>query len=260
MSLESNQTNQKSVTAKVFDSSADGCKYVAEYIISSIKSFNPTPERPFVLGLPTGSTPEPVYAHLVRAYQNGEISFKNVVTFNMDEYVGLDPENNQSYHYFMNHHFFNHVDIPRENINILDGQAQDIEKECADYERKIKEIGGIHLFMGGIGPNGHIAFNEVGSSANSVTRKIALAESTIKANSRFFSSPEEVPRYALSVGISTVLSAREVIILAFGQAKANAVRQSLKGEISSNCPGSFMRLHDRAMFVLDNASATDYKM
>jgi glucosamine-6-phosphate deaminase len=235
-----------------------GCNYVAEYIIKTIKDFDPIPERPFVLGLPTGSSPEPVYAYLVEAYKEGRISFKNVVTFNMDEYVGLSPSNDQSYHYFMYKHFFNHVDIPKENINILDGLATNVEEECAAYEEKIKEIGGIHLFMGGIGPNGHIAFNEVGSTADSVTRQIILEESTIIANSRFFESIDDVPKSAVSVGIATVLSAKEVIVLAFGQAKAKAVKNSLCGEISSACPGSFMRLHDNVQFVMDKAASDEY--
>lgn len=208
------------------------------------------------MGLPTGSSPEQVYANLVKAYKNGEISFKNVVTFNMDEYVGLNPENDQSYHYFMNKHFFSHVDIPKENINMLDGQAKDVQKECADYEQKIKAIGGIHLFMGGIGPNGHIAFNEVGSTKETLTRQISLAESTIEANSRFFSSRDEVPKSALSVGISTVLGAKEVIILAFGKAKANACKNSLVGSVSSECPGSFMQTHDNCTFVMDTEAAS----
>lgn len=226
--------------------------------MSRINEFAPTPERPFVLGLPTGSSPEQVYAYLVEAYKSGNVTFENVVTFNMDEYVGLSPDNDQSYHYFMYKHFFNHVNVKPENINILNGEAADVDAECAQYEEKIRRIGGIHLFMGGIGPNGHIAFNEAGSPADSVTRKIALAESTIAANSRFFASPEDVPRYALSVGIKTVLSAKEVIILAYGPAKAQAVRGSLLGDVSSECPGSFMRLHGNCTFVLDEAASTEY--
>lgn len=210
------------------------------------------------MGLPTGSSPEQVYKKLVEKYQAGEISFKNVVTFNMDEYVGISPSNDQSYHYFMHHHFFDHVDIPKENINILNGQAEDRQKECADYEEKIKKIGGIHLFLGGIGPNGHIAFNEVGSSSDSITREIALEESTIKANSRFFATSADVPRFALSVGIATVLAAKEIVILAFGSAKSNAVKHSLTGEISSECPGSFMRLHSNCTFVMDQLAAADF--
>lgn len=231
---------------------------MANLIISRINDFNPTPEKPFVLGLPTGSSPEQVYKYIVEANQQGRVTFKNVVTFNMDEYVGLSPSNDQSYHYFMFKHLFNHIDIPRENINILDGQAADVVAECARYEEKIKNIGGIHLFLGGIGPNGHIAFNEAGSSAESVTRQVELAESTVNANSRFFVSPNDVPRSALSVGISTVLGAKEVVILAFGTAKAKAVKQSLMDPVSSACPGSYMRLHDNAVFVLDKAAATEY--
>jgi glucosamine-6-phosphate deaminase len=242
----------------VFSTSDAGCFHVANLIVSRINDFAPTAERPFVMGLPTGSSPEQVYKYLVEANQQGRVSFKHVVTFNMDEYVGLSPSNDQSYHYFMFKHLFNHIDIPRENINILNGLAENVDVECARYEEKIKNIGGIHLFLGGIGPNGHIAFNEAGSSVESVTRKVALAESTVVANSRFFASPLDVPRYALSVGISTVLGAKEVVILAFGSAKAKAVKQSLLDQVSSACPGSYMRLHDNSLFVLDEAAATEY--
>ncbi|ANB14277.1 hypothetical protein AWJ20_5242 [Sugiyamaella lignohabitans] len=246
------------VSPKIFASSDIACKYVADTIITKINQFQPTADKPFVLGLPTGSSPEPVYKYIREAYSQGKVSFKHVVTFNMDEYVGLGIESDQSYHYFMYKHLFNHIDIPKENINILNGHTDNIEAECARYEQKIKDIGGIHLFLGGIGPNGHIAFNEAGSSADSVTRQISLADSTIKANSRFFASPELVPRSALTVGIATVLASEEVIILAFGPAKAKAVKHSLVDEISSSCPGSFMRLHKHCEFVMDESAASEY--
>ena len=138
-------------------------KWSAYNIARKILKFNPTPDRPFVLGLPTGSTPVETYKELINLYNNRVISFENVITFNMDEYVGLSPEHKQSYHYFMHENLFKYIDIKPENINILDGLAKDLEKECQRYEDKIKSVGGIRLFLGGIGEDGHIAFNEPGS-------------------------------------------------------------------------------------------------
>src|SRR3990172_7147941 len=131
-------------------------RWAATYIVNKIAAFNPTPERPFVLGLPTGSSPIGTYEHLVRHHKQGRVSFKNVVTFNMDEYIGLPETHPESYHYFMHHHLFRHIDIPAGSINILNGNAPDLDLECAQYEDKIRQAGGIHLFMGGIGPDGHI--------------------------------------------------------------------------------------------------------
>ena len=165
----------------IFSNPNDAAEYLANYIIAKINS---TP-RTFVLGLPTGSSPEGIYAKLIEANKQGRVSFKNVVTFNMDEYLGLAPSDLQSYHYFMYDKFFNHIDIPRENIHILNGLAANIDEECANYEKKIKQYGRIDLFLGGLGPEGHLAFNEAGSSRNSKTRKVELVESTIKANCRF---------------------------------------------------------------------------
>lgn len=245
---------------KTFDLKENACQYVAEYLAKRINEFVPSAEKPhFVLGLPTGSSPEPVYHHLVQLYNNNKVSFKNVVTFNMDEYVGLGPDSDQSYHYFMHHHLFDHVDIPRDQIHILNGLAADVDAECAAYEALIAKLGPIDVFLGGIGPNGHIAFNEVGSTIDSRTRKIQLEESTIVANSRFFQNKSDVPRYALSVGIATVLAARQVIILAFGGAKAHAVKVSLLDKVSSDCPGTFMRSHANVEFIMDEASAAEYQ-
>jgi glucosamine-6-phosphate deaminase len=161
-------------------------RWAATYIVRKIEKFGPTPERPFVLGLPTGSSPIGTYEHLVRYHRQGKVSFRNVITFNMDEYIGLPATHPESYTYFMHHHLFRHIDIPRESINILNGNAPDLELECEQYEEKIRAAGGIHLFLGGIGPDGHIAFNEPGSSLTSRTRVKTLTYDTRKANSRFF--------------------------------------------------------------------------
>lgn len=246
------------VKQATFSSADDASEYLANHIIKKINDFAPTPERPFVIGLPTGSSPEGVYARLIKANKAGLVSFKNVVTFNMDEYLGLPPTNEQSYHYFMFDKFFNHIDIPRENINILNGLAEDIEKECADYEAKIKKYGRIHLFMGGLGPEGHLAFNEAGSSRDSITRKVSLVPSTIKANCRFFDNDEsKVPRFALSVGISTVLdNSDEVAIIVLGQNKHYALDKTINGTKNDpRFPSSYLQDHDNVLVVCDNAAA-----
>ncbi|EGW32677.1 glucosamine-6-phosphate isomerase [Spathaspora passalidarum NRRL Y-27907] len=241
-----------------FSSAEDASEYLANYIISKVNNFQPTPSKPFVLGLPTGSSPEGVYARLIKANKAGKVTFKNVVTFNMDEYLGLKPTDKQSYHYFMYDKFFNHVDIPRENINILNGLATDIDKECANYEAKIKKYGRIHLFMGGLGPEGHLAFNEAGSSRDSITRRVSLVPSTIKANCRFFENDEsKVPRYALSVGISTILdNSDEVALIVLGEAKAAALEKTIHGKKNdAQFPSSYLQDHPNALIVCDNAAA-----
>jgi glucosamine-6-phosphate deaminase len=241
-----------------FSSKEDASSYLAKYIIDRINQFAPTPSKPFVLGLPTGSSPEGVYGKLIEAYKEGKVSFKNVVTFNMDEYIGLKPSNQQSYHYFMFNKFFNHIDIPRENINILNGLANNIEEECHRYEAKIKSVGRINLFMGGLGAEGHLAFNEAGSVRESITRKVALVESTLKANSRFFNNDtSKVPSHALSVGISTILdNSDEIVIIVLGKSKTFALEKTLYGtKNDANYPSSYLQDHHNVMVVCDNEAA-----
>lgn len=242
----------------IFSTAEDASDYLAERIISKITAFGPTAHRPFVLGLPTGSSPEGVYARLIKAYQQKRVSFKNVVTFNMDEYLGLPPLNSQSYHYFMFDKFFNHVDIPRANINILNGLAKDTDAECKRYEAKIKAHGRIHFFMGGLGPEGHLAFNEAGSERTSVTRVVDLVPSTIKANCRFFDNDEsKVPKYALSVGISTILdNSDEVAIIVLGAAKQFALEKTIFGKKNDpQFPSSYLQDHPNVLIVSDTAAA-----
>ena len=171
----------------IHDNYQDLSKWLAYYVAGKINKFQPTKTKPFVIGLPTGSSPLGVYLELISLYKDEKVSFKNVVTFNMDEYVGISEDHPESYHYFMYSNFFNHIDIPKENINILNGNAIDLLKECSDFEEKIMKVGGIELFLGGIGSDGHIAFNEPGSSLSSRTRLKTLTHDTIMANSRFFS-------------------------------------------------------------------------
>lgn len=241
-----------------FSNAEDASEYLAEYIIRKIVAFGPTEKRPFVMGLPTGSSPEGVYKRLVEAYRKGRVSFKHVVTFNMDEYLGLKPKDKQSYHYFMYDKFFNHVDIPRQNINILSGVTDDVEGECRRYEEKIKSYGRINFFMGGMGPEGHLAFNEAGSSRDSITRKVTLVESSIKANSRFFGNDiAKVPKYALSVGISTILdNSDEIAIIVLGSNKQFALKKTLFGKSSDpKYPSSYLQEHPNVLIVCDYAAA-----
>jgi glucosamine-6-phosphate deaminase len=232
--------------------------WTASYIIDQINKADPTREKPFVLGLPTGSSPLPVYKEFVKRYKAGKISFKNVITFNMDEYVGLDEKHTESYHYFMYDNLFNHVDVPRENINILNGNAEDLEKECDNYERKIKAVGGIDLFLGGIGPDGHIAFNEPGSSLTSRTRVKTLRYDTMVANSRFFGGDiTKVPKQALTVGVGTVMDAKDVLIIITGFSKARALKEVVEGGISHMWTASILQMHQRGIIVCDEPATSE---
>ncbi len=236
-------------------------KWVADYFLDRIRAFGPTEEKPFVMGLPTGSSPTPVYEEWIRQYKAGKISFKNVVTFNMDEYVNLPENHPESYHSFMYEHLFNHIDIPPENIHILDGNAPDLEKECQDYEEKISQFGGVELFLGGIGPDGHIAFNEPGSSLVSRTRVKTLSYDTIQANARFFGGDmSKVPKQALTVGVGTVMDAREVVIIITGFHKARAVREVIEGGVSHMWTVSMLQLHEHAIIALDEPATMELQV
>ena len=233
-------------------------KWAANHIIERIRAFAPTEDRPFVLGLPTGGTPLGTYAELIRRHKAGEVSFRHVITFNMDEYIGLPKEHEQSYYSFMWTNFFSHIDILPENAHILNGNAEDIQAECERYEAKIKEVGGIDLFMGGIGPDGHIAFNEPGSSLTSRTRVKSLTTDTIIANSRFFDNDlNKVPKTAVTVGVGTVMDAREVLILAHGHNKARAIREVVEGPISQRWTITCLQLHPHGIIVCDEEACDE---
>jgi glucosamine-6-phosphate deaminase len=235
--------------------------WVATYVIDKIKKANPTKDKPFVLGLPTGSSPLPVYKELIKRHKAGKISFRNVITFNMDEYVSLPENHTERYHFFMHDNLFNHIDIPKENINILNGNAKDLEKECHNYEKKISKCGGIDLFLGGIGPDGHIAFNEPGSSLSSRTRIKTLSYDTILANSRFFSGDiRKVPTQALTVGVGTVMDAKEVLIIITGYNKARALREAVEGGISHMWTVSMLQMHKKAVFVCDEPATMELQV
>ena len=235
--------------------------YAADYVINRINEHNKRSDRPFVLGLPTGSSPIGMYRELVKAVSEGRVSFRNVVTFNMDEYVGLPEEHSESYHSFMHRHLFDHIDCPKENIHILNGNADDLMKECADYEKAIESYGGIDLFVGGIGPDGHIAFNEPFSSFSSRTRIKTLTKDTRIANSRFFGgNPDDVPQCALTVGVATVMDAREVLILCNGHNKARALYAAVEGPICQAWTISALQNHPRGVIVCDENATDELKV
>ena len=236
-------------------------KWAAEYVIKRINEFNPTPEHRFVLGLPTGSSPIGMYKELVKACKEGRVSFKNVVTFNMDEYCGLPESHPESYHSFMANNLFNHIDCPKENIHILNGNAENLDEECARYEEMIRQAGGVDLFLGGIGPDGHIAFNEPCSSLSSRTRIKTLTSDTIIANSRFFDNDvNKVPKNALTVGVGSVLDAREVLILVNGHNKARALQAAVEGPVTQMWTISALQLHQHGIIVCDEAATDELKV
>jgi len=240
------------------DSPEDVGSYIGEYIAKRINTFQPTPEKPFVLGLPTGSSPIPTYKYLIGLVKAGKLSFKNVVTFNMDEYVNLPQDHSESYHTFMFREFFSHIDIQPENVHILNGNAPNLIAECNAYEEAIKAHGGIELFLGGIGEDGHIAFNEPGSSLASRTRIKTLAYDTILANSRFFGGDlNKVPRMALTVGVATVLEAREVVVVVTGQRKSLALSKAIEEGVNHLTTLSALQLHPWALIVADEDATAE---
>ncbi|KAF0716561.1 Aste57867_2780 [Aphanomyces stellatus] len=235
--------------------------WVARYVRQRINDAKPTANKPFVLGLPTGSSPLKTYKKLVQYHKEGKVSFEHVVTFNMDEYVGLPEDHPESYHTFMWSNFFQHIDIKRENVHILNGNAPDLEQECRDYEAKIASFGGIELFLGGIGPDGHIAFNEPGSSLVSRTRVKTLAYDTIVANSRFFGGDiNQVPKMALTVGVGTVMDAREVCIIITGHSKAYALYKVIEEGVNHMWTVSAIQTHKKSVIVCDEDATMELKV
>jgi len=236
-------------------------QWAAAYTVKRIREFAPTESKPFVLGLPTGSTPKGTYKELIRYYKEGLVSFRNVVTFNMDEYIGIPKEHPQSYFSFMWNNFFQYIDIRRENANILDGNAVNLLLECENYEKKMASYGGVHLFMGGIGPDGHIAFNEPGSSLSSRTRLKNLTTDTIIANSRFFNNDiQQVPKTALTIGVGTIMDSKEVMILVNGHHKARALYEAVEGSVNHMYTISVLQLHRKGIIVCDDASTVELKV
>jgi glucosamine-6-phosphate deaminase len=235
----------------------DASHWAAHYIARRINAHKQEKERPFVLGLPTGSSPLGIYREFIRLYQERKLSFAQVHTFNMDEYVGLPADHPQSYRRFMMDNLFNHIDIDHNHIHLLDGTAADPEAECRRYEEAVAAEGGIELFLGGMGGDGHIAFNEPGSSLRSRTRIKTLTEETKAANARFFGGDAaKVPPTALTVGVGTVMDAGEVLIIVSGRSKARALRAVVEEGLNHMWTLSCLQTHPRAIIVCDE-DATD---
>jgi len=209
-----------------------------------------------VLGLATGSTPLGLYQELVRMHKEEDLSFKKVKTFNLDEYYGLDPDHPQSYRYFMNANLFSQIDIDLANTHVPDGLAKDIGKYCLEYEEEIEKCGGIDLQVLGIGSDGHIGFNEPGSSLGSRTRIKTLNEQTVADNSRFFKNIDEVPKYAITMGVGTIIDAKEIILLASGKNKSRVVAQAIEGPVTSQITASMLQVHPKVMVILDEDAAS----
>jgi glucosamine-6-phosphate deaminase len=223
----------------------------AEVVLDELKR-----KPDFVLGLATGSTPLGLYENLINAYRDGEADFSRVTTFNLDEYVGLAPDHEQSYRYFMDTNLFNHINIPAENTHVPDGLARDIGAFCEKYEKMIADAGGIDLQVLGIGRDGHLGFNEPGTSLGSSTHLVALTEETVEDNSRFFDSEDDVPKFAITMGIQTILDAGKCLMIASGKNKADAVKAAVEGPVTSMCTASALQLHPDAVVVLDEAAAS----
>jgi len=243
------------------NSASEASLWVAHYIAKRINEKAARTDKPFVIGLCTGSTPIETYAELSRMVKAGEVSFKNVISFNMDEYVGLPEDHPESYHSFMHRYLFDHIDEPAENIHILNGNAEDLEKEAADYEKAIEAAGGFDLFLGGIGEDGHIAFNEPFSSLNSRTRVVTLTHDTRVVNSRFFDNDfNKVPKQAMSVGVATVFGSKEVVIMGYGPKKARAIQAAVEGPYSHYVTVSALQAHEFGTIVIDEAAAGELKV
>ncbi|EPY2301244.1 glucosamine-6-phosphate deaminase [Clostridium sporogenes] len=208
-----------------------------------------------VLGLATGDTPLGMYKELIEMYHKKQIDFSEAKSFNLDEYYGLEKNNSQSYHHYMMESFFSHINIDKEKINIPDGKAENIEEECKSYDKKISDAGDIDIQVLGIGVNGHIGFNEPSVEFKAGTHLVNLDEKTIKSNSRFFNSIEDVPTKAISMGIKTILSSKKIVLLANGKGKADAIAKTVKGKICPEVPASVLQFHKDVTIILDKEAA-----
>ncbi|XP_050520387.1 glucosamine-6-phosphate isomerase [Daktulosphaira vitifoliae] len=236
-------------------------EWAAKYVVKRIKDYKPGPDRYFILGLPTGGTPLGMYKYLIKYYKEEKVSFKYVKTFNMDEYVALPRNHPESYHYYMMSNFFIHIDIDPKNVHLLNGNAANLQAECETYEQLIKEAGGINLFIGGIGPDGHIAFNEPGSSLVSRTRIKTLTQDTLEANARFFENDiSKVPKQALTVGVGTVMDAETVLVLITGSHKALALHKAVEEGINHMWTVSAFQQHANTLILCDEDATLELKV
>ena len=240
----------------VVKDSIDEMSRVAARVVAKVLNAKPNS----VLGMATGSTPLGLYRELARMHRDEGLDFSQVTTFNLDEYVGLSRKHPQSYHYFMNENFFQYVNVPKQNVYIPSGTTDNYEAFCAWYEKRIRECGGIDLQILGIGTDGHIAFNEPTSSLGSRTRIKTLARQTIEDNARFFDSPEQVPTYAITMGVGTILEAHKIMLLANGKNKAAAVAAAIEGPVTSMVTASALQLHRDVLAIIDREAASQLEM
>ena len=254
--IDKRQTYYEFIPTVIYPDSSEAIKAIAAQISELIKE-KAEKGGYAVLGLATGSTPVGVYDELVRMHQNEGLSFKNVITFNLDEYFPMDPNSLQSYVRFMNEHLFNHIDIPKNQIHIPDGSISEesVSEFCADYEKKIAEAGGIDIQLLGIGRTGHIGFNEPGSRPDSETRLITLDKITRKDAASDFFGEEYVPRRAITMGVGTILKARQIILMAWGEGKANIIHETVEGKVKESIPATYLQNHDNTAIVLDEAAS-----
>ena len=248
---------QMSIVKEVYDSKIEGCKAAAQEVKEVIESNNANGKKT-VLGLATGSSPIELYKELVRLHKEEGLSFQNVLSFNLDEYYPMDKENDQSYHFFMHHHLFNHIDIKPENVNIPRGDIQEseVEKFCNDYEAKIDANGGIDIQILGIGRTGHIGFNEPGATFESLTRMVELNDITITDAAGDFGGKDKVPSRAITMGVASVFKAKKVILFAWGAKKAQIVKESLENDITSEVPATYLQKHSDVKYILDKEAAS----
>jgi glucosamine-6-phosphate deaminase len=252
------QSVKSRIEVDVVENAQVGTLKVAKEIAELIKE-KQLQNKPCVLGLATGSSPIKIYKELVRMHNEEGLSFENVITFNLDEYCGLENDNIQSYHYFMNDHLFKHIDVLKENINIPKGLLEDEElvQHCVAYENKITACGGLDLQLLGIGRTGHIGFNEPGSPMDSVTRRVLLNQITLDDAAPAFNGIENVPTTAVTMGVHTVLKAKRIVLLAWGIAKAAIVNEAINGEVTTQIPATFLQNHQHTTFILDEAAASN---
>ena len=208
-----------------------------------------------VLGLATGGSPVGMYKELIRMYEQKELNFSKITTVNLDEYIGLNPEHNQSYRYFMNNNLFNHINIDKSNTFVPNGLAEDLEAQCKEYDQKISELGGIDIQLLGVGNNGHIAFNEPNSELSSGTHIISLTDNTIEANARFFDNIDDVPRKAITMGVGGIIKAKKIILIASGESKAEAIKGIFSGKITTANPATMLQMHRDVTVIVDEAAA-----
>ena len=208
-----------------------------------------------VLGLATGGSPVGMYKELIKMYDQKELNFSKITTVNLDEYIGLNPEHNQSYRYFMNNNLFNHINIDKSNTFVPNGLAEDLEAQCKEYDQKIVELGGIDIQLLGVGNNGHIAFNEPNSELSSGTHIISLTDNTIEANARFFDNIDDVPRKAITMGVGGIMKAKKIILIASGESKAEAIKGIFSGKITTANPATMLQMHRDVTIIVDEAAA-----